>query len=70
MDRNDEAAFVDKPTSSGGQSKPDVELSDVTGDLAVAVELLEPGKPLVLNEGFLVTDGGTLDHEPVCRHWT
>ena len=29
-------------------------------DLAAAIELLEPSKPLVLNEGFLVTDGGNL----------
>ena len=58
MNQNDEAALDDKPTPSGVQSKPDVELSDVTGDLTVAIELLEPGKPLVLNEGFLVTDSG------------
>ena len=58
MDQNDEAALDDKSTPSGAQSKPDVELSDVTGDLAVAIELLEPGKPLVLNEGCLVTDSG------------
>ena len=58
MDQNNEAASDDKPTPSGGQSKPDVELLDVTDDLAVAIKLLESGKPLVLNEGFLVTDSG------------
>ena len=60
MDQSDEAALNDNPTPSGEQSKPDVELSDVTGDLAVAIELLEPGKPLVLTDGFLVTDSGHL----------
>ena len=58
MDRNDEAALDDKPTPSGGQSTPAVELSDANGDLAGAIELLESGKPLVLNDGFLVTDSG------------
>ena len=58
MGQNDEAALDDKPTPSGEQSKSEVELPDGTADLTVAVELLEPGKPLVLNEGFLVTDNG------------
>ena len=58
MDQNNEAAINDKPKPSGVQSKPDIELSGVARDLAVAIELLEPGKPLVLTEGFLVTDSG------------
>ena len=56
VDQNDEPALDDKPQPSGKQSKPEVELSDTTGDLTVAIELLEPGNPLVLNEGFIVTD--------------
>ena len=60
MDQNDEPALDDKPQPSGKQSKPDVELSDTTGDLTGAIELLEPGNPLVLNEGFIVTDSGHL----------
>ena len=58
MDRNDEAALDDKPTPSSEQSTPDVELSDVNSDVGVAIELLESGKLLVLNEGILVTDSG------------
>ena len=48
------------PTASDERSKSDVELSEAADDLAAAIELLEPGKPLVLNEGFLVTDNGIL----------
>ena len=60
MDQNDEAALDDNPTPSGERSKPDIELSDAAGDLAVAIDLLEPGKPLVLTDGFLATDSGHL----------
>ena len=49
---------ADEPTRSGGQSTSQGPLSDGTRDLASAIELLESGKPLILNEGFLVTDSG------------
>ena len=51
---------ADEPTRSGGQSTSQGPLSDGTHDLASAIELLESGKPLILNEGFLVTDSGNL----------
>ena len=60
MDQNNEAALDDNPTPSGERSKPDVELSDAAGNLAGAIDLLEPGKPLVLTDGFLATDSGHL----------
>ena len=60
MTRDNEATSTDDPIPSDGQSTSQVTLSSVTRDLAVAIELLEPGKPLVLNEGFLVTDNGNL----------
>ena len=34
--------------------------SDRDGDLRPALDQLEPGKPLLLNDGFLLTDGGHL----------
>ena len=60
MTDESEVASTDEQTTSDGQSKSQVTLSDVGRDLEVAIELLEPGKPLVLNEGFLVTDSGNL----------
>ena len=60
MTRDNEATSTDDPIPSDAQSTSQVTLSSVTRDLAVATELLEPGKPLVLNEGFLVTDNGNL----------
>lgn len=34
--------------------------SDRDGDLHPALDQLEPGKPLLLNDGFFLTDGGHL----------
>ena len=58
MELNDEAPLDDKPTPSGEPSKPEVEISEKSGSLAAAIELLESGKPLVLSDGFLITDSG------------
>ena len=60
MDRNDKADLKDLSAPSGEQSMSDVELSDGCDDLAVAIKLLEPGKPLVVNDGFVVTDNGNM----------
>ena len=38
----------------------DLGASSGSDDLGVAIELLEPGKPLVLSDGFLVGDSGNL----------
>ena len=60
MTDESEVKSTDERMSNEGQCKPQVTSSDVGRDLDVAIELLEPGKPLVLNEGFLVTDSGNL----------
>ena len=60
MTDDSEVKSTDERTPNDGQSKPQVTSFDVGRDLDVAIELLEPGKPLVLNEGFLVTDSGNL----------
>ena len=60
IENKEPAAGGQEPKPNGEQPASEVELSEVAGDLAGAIELLEPGKPLVLNKGFLVTDGGHL----------
>ena len=60
MSQSVKSDLNDKPAPSGEEAKWDMGVSDVADDLAVAIELLEPGKPLVLNDGFLVTDSGNL----------
>ena len=55
MAQNDEVTLDNKSAPSGEDSK-----SKVMDDLAAAIEFLEPGKPLILNDGFLVTDSGNL----------
>ena len=54
------ATGTQEPKPNGEQPASEVELSEVAGDLTGAIELLDPGKPLVLNTGFLATDGGHL----------
>lgn len=53
-DLSDGAAPGDK------DAMPDKETPDVTDDLEAAIDLIEPGKPFVLNDGLLVTDNGNL----------
>ena len=60
MGQNNEAALDDMSMLSREQSKSDVKSSKVADDLSVAIRLLDPGKPLILNEGFLVTDSGNM----------
>ena len=60
MDDNDEATLNDKPQLGGMQSEQNNEISDANGDLAAAIELLQPGKPLILYDGLIITDGGHL----------
>ena len=42
------------------EAQPDggVDVSDVTGDVVGALKHLEPGKPLILNDGFVIADSG------------
>ena len=60
MTHDNEATLTDETTPSDDQSTSQVTLSDATRDLADAIDLLEPGKPLVLTEGLLLTDNGNL----------
>ena len=60
MSQSDKADLNDKSAASGDEAKQDMEKSDVADEVGVAIELLEPGKPLILNNGFLVTDTGNL----------
>ncbi len=50
----------DKPTQDDQQSKLAPDSATVTRNLEGAIQRLGPGEPLVLNEGFLVNDGGIL----------
>lgn len=60
MGQKEESALGDKSAPSAKEAKSNVESSTGADDLAAAIDLLEPGKPLVLNKGFLVTDNGNL----------
>ena len=60
MSQSDKADLNDRAAPSCEEAKRDMEKSDVADDVGVAIELLEPGKPLILNSGFLVTDSGDL----------
>ena len=60
MEKNDKMDLGDRTVQSSQESKSDVESSEVVDDLSVAIEFIESGKPLVLNEGFLITDSGNL----------
>ena len=60
MEQNDKVPLNNERAQAAEQSQSDVQRPEAVGDLAVAIELLEPGKPLVLNDGFLVTDSGNL----------
>ena len=60
MSRSDKPDPNDRGAPLGEGAKGEREASCGTGDLGVAIELLEPGKPLVLNDGFLVGDSGNL----------
>ena len=58
MTHDNKASSADEPTRSSYQSPSQSPLSDGTRDLAPAIELLESENPLILNEGFLITDSG------------
>lgn len=60
MSESGKPDLSDGPAFGGEEAALDKGVSDVTDDLTAAIELLEPGKPFVLNDGFLVTDGGSL----------
>ena len=60
MSQSDKRDLNNELSPNGEEANRDMEVSDVADDLTAAIELLEPGKPLVLNDGFLVTDGGNL----------
>ena len=42
------------------ETQPDggVDVPDITGDVVGALRHLEPGKPLILNDGFVIADSG------------
>ena len=50
----------DRPTQGDQQSESNPELATATRNLGGAIERLGVGEPLVLNEGFVVSDGGML----------
>ena len=60
MAQKEETSHADTPQENGDPSSPDVGFPGGPRDLSAAIELLVHDKPLVLNEGFLVTDVGTL----------
>ncbi len=60
IEKKEPAPGRQEPTLNGEQPANEIKLSEVPDELAGAVDLLEPGKPLVLNGGFLITDGGHL----------
>ena len=60
MSQSDKADLKEKSAPSDEEAQRDMEKSDIADEVGVAIELLEPGKPLILNDGFLVTDSGNL----------
>ena len=60
MSQDQEAGWDNKSTQGDQQPKTDPEFARVSRDLGGAIELLGVGEPLVLNEGIIVSDGGTL----------
>ena len=58
IENNETASGRQEPNADAKQPTSEIELSEFTGELAGAVELLEPGKPLVLNEAFVVSSSG------------
>ena len=46
--------------SRDAESVGGIKVSHAAGDLRGALDQLEPGKPLILNDGFIIADGGYL----------
>ena len=55
-----ETKSIDAQTPSGGQSNPQVPLSDASRDWGVAIRVLEADKPLVPNEAYILRNSGNL----------
>ena len=51
------------------ETQPDggVDVPDATGDVVGALKHLEPGKPLILNDGFVIADSGYMVTMPLRR---
>ena len=60
VSQSDKTSPNDERGARGEKAERDTEVPSVSGDLGVAIELLAPGKPLVLNDGFFATDSGNL----------